>query len=426
MDQFVFSRPEVAQAMAADFVPVKIDAMRERELARRYQVDKWPTDVIVAPDGTKIAAFQGERQPQEYLSNLTRTVAKYRLHTQGLVGTPPGGGAGPSGGSFNQQTQYAQSAPPGYTPNGPSGGAPSGSFNGQPQGPFNGYQAGQYNNNGPAGDRRNPPPTNYNGYDGSPPLGNGQPGGDPYANHNSNLPPNRYDTASRHFQPPPNHFRAPGPNNQFGAPQNGFGGAPPAGQRWNPAANNNPPNGNGSFAGGPPPLDPSQMIVNDRYSMPPAPTGQGQFAQAQHNFQPSSNAAFGPQPAPPADHPPVALDGYCAVSLIDQQAWKKADPRWGAIHRGRTYLFAGLEQQQRFLANPDYYTPVLSGYDPVVFAETGRLVEGKRKHGVFSGDQKTEVYLFADEANLDRFSQAPQRYSEIAVQAMYQGVLNRR
>jgi hypothetical protein len=97
----------------------------------------------------------------------------------------------------------------------------------------------------------------------------------------------------------------------------------------------------------------------------------------------------------------------CPVELIEQKKWVTGNRQWGAYHRGRLYLFVGESQQQRFLRNPDYYSPVLSGYDPVVAFEEGQFLQGQRKHGVFF---KNRVYLFASEANLAQFYQAPERF----------------
>lgn len=91
----------------------------------------------------------------------------------------------------------------------------------------------------------------------------------------------------------------------------------------------------------------------------------------------------------------------------------KGDPRWGVNHRGRTYLFTSPEQQHGFLNNYDQYAPALSGYDCVQYAEGGDLVEGKRAHGVFYRDQ---IFLFADEASLEKFWQTPSRYLPVVEQ----------
>jgi protein disulfide-isomerase len=102
------------------------------------------------------------------------------------------------------------------------------------------------------------------------------------------------------------------------------------------------------------------------------------------------------------------MEGYCPVTLVQQQQWVQGDRQWGAIHEGRLYLFAGQQQQQQFLSAYGQYAPMLAGHDPVKFLDDGLLVEGRRAHGVFYRD---EIYLFADEASLQTFWSAPERYS---------------
>ena len=92
------------------------------------------------------------------------------------------------------------------------------------------------------------------------------------------------------------------------------------------------------------------------------------------------------------------------MKLVEQEKWVKGDPQWGAMHRGRTYLFSGPEEQKRFLANFDKYAPALSGYDCVQYGQQGALVDGKRAHGIFYHGQ---IFLFADEASLVQFWEAP-------------------
>lgn len=115
-----------------------------------------------------------------------------------------------------------------------------------------------------------------------------------------------------------------------------------------------------------------------------------------------------PLAEPAAGNPPLALDGYCPVSLVDNKtSWSLGDRRWGAIHLGRTYLFAGPEQQRRFLADPDRYAPVMSGNDIVLALDRGQTVPGSREHGLFYGER---IYLFASEETLAVFSQAPKQF----------------
>jgi YHS domain-containing protein len=131
-----------------------------------------------------------------------------------------------------------------------------------------------------------------------------------------------------------------------------------------------------------------------------------------------------PQPAaptaPPLPNPPLGLEGYCPVQLVEKAKWIQGSERWGAVHRGQTYLFAGQEEQQHFLAAPDHYAPVNSGNDVVLALEQGRSVPGACDHGVtFSG----RVYLFADQASLERFSKNPRYYADRATEAMHRGTL---
>jgi YHS domain-containing protein len=120
--------------------------------------------------------------------------------------------------------------------------------------------------------------------------------------------------------------------------------------------------------------------------------------------------------------PPVGMDGYCPVTLLRKNSWTKGDPRYGVIHRGHLYLFAGPEEKEVFFADPDQYSPVLSGIDPVRLAEAGEAILGERAHGVV---YRKRVYLFSSEANLERFWEEPERFASPIRQAMEQGDVGR-
>lgn len=109
------------------------------------------------------------------------------------------------------------------------------------------------------------------------------------------------------------------------------------------------------------------------------------------------------------------MEGYCVVTLAEKGAWEKGDKRWGAIHRGRLYLFTSAECQKTFLTDPDRFAPALSGYDCVAFANGGKLVDGKRAFGLTYNNQ---VYLFSDEASLHRFETSPKQFADAVYQAM--------
>jgi YHS domain-containing protein/thiol-disulfide isomerase/thioredoxin len=155
------------------------------------------------------------------------------------------------------------------------------------------------------------------------------------------------------------------------------------------------------------PTNPQSVQAPSPQPPPGGLAGAGQGAQA-----PSEQVS--------AVNPPLGLDGYCPVQLIDDlqsnlNRWTLGDRRWGVTHRGRTYLFAGPQQRDRFWADPDRYAPVLSGNDVVIAVEQGRAVAGRREHGILVDGR---IYLFVDEASLEKFSQAPESYVRQVVQAM--------
>ncbi len=124
-------------------------------------------------------------------------------------------------------------------------------------------------------------------------------------------------------------------------------------------------------------------------------------------------AAPAPPQTPPGS-PPLGLDGYCPVTLVERQQWAAGVPAFGAIHRGRTYLFLGPAEVKKFLADPDKYSPVLAGNDPVLALDSQVMVPGHREFGVYSDNR---VYLFADAASRKKFEANPTRYTAAALQA---------
>jgi len=164
------------------------------------------------------------------------------------------------------------------------------------------------------------------------------------------------------------------------------------------------------------PQQPLDMSHGSGAPMGAAPMGPGSMIGPSAAPQaPAGAAASQVAAAMPPGSPPLGLDGYCPVQLVQHRRWTQGDPRWGAIHQGHTYLFAGPEEQKIFLANPNAYGPVLAGSDPVRALDDRQNIEGRREHGVY---YENRVYLFADEASRERFSQNPKRYAAEVVQAM--------
>jgi thioredoxin-related protein/YHS domain-containing protein len=200
--------------------------------------------------------------------------------------------------------------------------------------------------------------------------------------------------------------------------------APPA-SRFQGSAAEAPQVPGDNFANAPaPPLADnfSQPQAPAANSMNRAPAPMSQPWDAGRNNAPAANAdpQAGLRPsqpnmaAPVGGQPQLALDGFCSVSLVEQSKWTKGDPRWGAVHKGRVYLFGSAQAQQQFMSNPDRYSPMLAGNDIVRFADSGQAVEGKREHGVYYRDH---ILLFSDEESLQRFGSRPDYYLAAAEQA---------
>ena len=103
----------------------------------------------------------------------------------------------------------------------------------------------------------------------------------------------------------------------------------------------------------------------------------------------------------------LAVQGYCLVSLRDQQQWVKGSPQVQAILGGKVYLFSSLRARDIFLAAPELYLPALDGDCLVTFAQSGKRVEGQLECGLVHGRR---VYFFADQAMLQAFQETPDEY----------------
>ncbi len=109
-----------------------------------------------------------------------------------------------------------------------------------------------------------------------------------------------------------------------------------------------------------------------------------------------------------AGSPPVALDGYCPVELGEKERWQPGNLRWSVVHQGRTYLFSGPTQRQRFLAAPHRYVPAYSACDPVLLVDVNRRAAGQTDYCVICDGR---LYMFSGSGTLERFKRDPQRYT---------------
>jgi protein disulfide-isomerase len=134
----------------------------------------------------------------------------------------------------------------------------------------------------------------------------------------------------------------------------------------------------------------------------------------QQAAMPQAGAVPDPSKLPPGA-PQLGFDGYCPVTMRTSWKWVAGNPAYGAIHRGRTYWFAGPDEQKQFLTNPDYYGPALTVIDPVLAIDHRQTVPGLREHSL---DYDGQFFLFSSEATLQQFTSSPERYASGVRQAM--------
>lgn len=147
----------------------------------------------------------------------------------------------------------------------------------------------------------------------------------------------------------------------------------------------------------------------------------GQMMQAPE-MEPAGQAAPVSQtPASPATTPKLAMEGFCAVTVIDEDKWEEGNPKFGVVHLGKLYLFASQGKMESFLADPTPYTPVLNEIDVVRFFEERQIVPGKRRFGMRDPIHQ-RMFFFADQAAMDHFFNEYERYTDAAIEVMAQAV----
>lgn len=124
------------------------------------------------------------------------------------------------------------------------------------------------------------------------------------------------------------------------------------------------------------------------------------------NLATDQSEAF--RPRQPGKKPTVvAVEGFCLVTLRDQQQWVKGSPKIGAIRGDKRYLFSSERALAIFAAAPEQYLPVLDGDCIVTFAETGKRESGQLPWGLLHGRR---LFFFAGPEELERFKENPEHY----------------
>lgn len=384
LDDNVFSQPHVGPAVEQHFVPVRIDADTSPALAASFQLKSVPTEILLTPQGQVVANLPIPDKADAYLAQL-QNVATHYAQTSG------GGQRGAERANLNPA--YAK-LPVAAAPVAATVATPTNVQVPQTQGnPFmaakSPQQAAPYAAAGQGGAAAAPPitPTPM-----TPPAGATQPGANLTAGAAAPYSPYGTVTPSMPANAMPRSYRNPAEVAATAAavaPATVSPAAPPVASAPVQTA----------LSAGPPNVAPVSASI-------PAPASA------------AATVAAAPAVAPPqlpAGSPPVGFEGYCPVTVKTQRKWVLGNPSLGVVHRGRTYLFASEAERQQFWADPDAYSPVFAGLDPVMLLEKQQSVEGMRRYNWEYGGL---VYFFSSEETKRRFEANPASYAAGVRQAM--------
>lgn len=382
LERTVFNRPEVIRAIVSNYVPLKVNVDQQPDLARHFRVQQWPTDIILTAEGDVLSRGPSPQEMNQFIAKLDQVASHARIGLP-ISGSPSTQVATTPGSDLNRSSAFPLAA---------TGNTAGNTASSLPPANSNNYGQSTSAITSPARHVANTWPPQQ-------PLGQATP---PSGAPRGAMVNNQYAGADPRVDRPPHEqqasfntssggeFQLPGQvvQQRLAPPQPAQAGSQPAGAQQPtvqpPVAQQRNPYADNASAGLGAPA--ASVALNEQLQNPTVPPVVTE--------------------APPGP-PTLALDGYCCVRLVEEEKWVKGDPQWGAVHRGRTYLFSGPEEQRRFMANFDKYAPALSGFDCVKYAERRALVEGKRAHGIF---YRGRIFLFADEAALQKFWNAPDKY----------------
>lgn len=398
LEKKVFSRRTFGHAIGELMVPVHVNVTKSPELAKQFNVSVWPTDLVLTANGQEIHRMVSPQDQTQYLTTLRQVAWRHRTTSPGAmvaqypVKTPVT--------TTPLHTNTAFTSP--QTP-----GAPANT--GLPPREQTAYARGQMFRQQSAATSAQPASF------AAPPMSQAAPVAPPVT-----APPTTPQASSVQNQYVANSGSMPATQPTESSVYGGsIYGSPAQGNVSTPAMSASPPTAQNGTPMTPPvqnhqtsnPLTHSGPSVTSGNTVDRRGSVDGSQVQPAVNHatyaangqvvRTSAHTAM-PQAAPA--EPRMGLEGYCPVTLSEGDQWVKGDVKWGARHRGRVYLFQTAAAQQRFLSDPDRYSPILSGFDPVVFVETGQLVEGFRAHGLRFKDS---IVLFSSEQSLERFAQNP-------------------
>lgn len=102
-----------------------------------------------------------------------------------------------------------------------------------------------------------------------------------------------------------------------------------------------------------------------------------------------------------------AFEGYCLVSMLDDERFAGGSPKFALSYRGQTLFFASEEHRKRFQANPKRYWPIADGRCLVSMMHERANRSGEAGLAVIHRDH---LFFFASPQHQQAFFQQPESY----------------
>ncbi|HUP78166.1 MAG TPA: thioredoxin family protein [Pirellula sp.] len=88
LDRKTFRDPTLISKINEQLVPVKLNADRRRDLAQKFQVTRWPTDIYLLPSGEEIYRGVSNPDPTVYCKTIDRVAIQHRNRNVGNATAP--------------------------------------------------------------------------------------------------------------------------------------------------------------------------------------------------------------------------------------------------------------------------------------------------------------------------------------------------
>jgi thiol-disulfide isomerase/thioredoxin/YHS domain-containing protein len=369
-----FRDPEFVRVLSESVIPVKVNAEEQREFTANYGVTRWPTDVYLFPDGTELHRTVSPQDPVAYGEVMQRVSMRCRdslieKNSRYIPEKTHGQARIEALNLAQQQSSDPSTVPPIVAPEKKVAARTAS------------YQM-------PSRISHEPP------------------------KHSARELPAFASTAPSHTLVASHRQEVDASQSSGNAgsqdPQSAQSSAKPKINRYRTQS----ANFSSSFTPVPPnPALPPPAQIHSPFISQPGNQGSPSLQMATVSQQKSllvnnSSSENAGSPSVSAAPENLAIDGFCPV-ILDEKRWELGSAQFAVRHRGKIYHCSSEAARSAFLADPDRYSPMLSGYDVVRFLENGQVVNGKRQFGCWFGGR---VYLFESEITRQIFDKNVERY----------------